>query len=188
MRRHALAITGAALTLLLTLPGASMAAATTAKACPKGHLTMRVHGKLVKCAPTKAKPTACPKGHLTMRVHGKLVKCAPVKPKPRAKPSAKPTPSTPVTPTPSAIAVPPLGSVISIAGFAFSSISVKAGSTVTVRNGDSVEHTLTIAAASIDVDVVAGGTATFVAPATPGTYALTCDFHHAMRGSLVVIA
>ena len=157
MRRNSLALTGAALAVLLMLPSGTMASATTTKACPKGHKTMMVHGKLVKCAPLKGKPRA--------------------KPKAKPKPSASPTSS-----------VPPLGTLLVISGFTFSHISVKSGSTVTVHNGDAADHTLTIAAANIDVDVTGGGTATFTAPKTPGTYALTCDFHPSMKGTLVVVA
>ncbi len=77
---------------------------------------------------------------------------------------------------------------VDISGFAFSAITVKAGATVTVRNADAAEHTLTIAAAGIDVKVPAGGSASFTAPAKAGTYALTCDFHHSMHGTLTVSA
>lgn len=77
---------------------------------------------------------------------------------------------------------------VEISGFAFVATSVKAGATVSVHNADSVAHTLTIKSAGIDVQVPAAGTATFTAPSKPGSYALTCDFHHSMQGTLTVTA
>lgn len=73
-----------------------------------------------------------------------------------------------------------------ISDFAFSATSVAAGSQVQVRNDDAAEHTLTIADAGIDVKVLPGETASFTAPTRPGSYALTCDVHPAMRGTLTV--
>ena len=79
-----------------------------------------------------------------------------------------------------------VGATLAIAGFAFSPLSVKAGETVTVTNADGVDHTVTVADVGLDVNVPAGGTATFTAPAEPGDYALTCDFHKDMTGTLTV--
>jgi plastocyanin len=78
------------------------------------------------------------------------------------------------------------GPTLTIADFAFSPLTVKAGETVTVVNSDSVDHTVTLATANLDVNVPGGGSATFTAPATPGDYALTCDFHPSMKGTLTV--
>ncbi len=89
---------------------------------------------------------------------------------------------------PQASATPALASIVNISGFAFSAIRVKAGAMVEVKNADAVEHTLTIAAAGVDVQVPAGGSATFVAPSKPGRYALSCDFHHSMHGTITVTA
>ncbi|MDO8732627.1 MAG: cupredoxin domain-containing protein [Actinomycetota bacterium] len=77
---------------------------------------------------------------------------------------------------------------VTISGFAFSPANVKAGQNVTVTNADSVEHTVTIASAGVDVKVPANGSASFTAPAKAGNYALTCDFHPSMSGTLVVTA
>lgn len=77
---------------------------------------------------------------------------------------------------------------LTISDFTFSPLTVKAGETVTVVNSDSVEHTVTAADAGLDVKVPAGGSATFTAPTTPGDYALTCDFHPSMKGTLTVTA
>ena len=77
---------------------------------------------------------------------------------------------------------------LSISGYMFSSLTVKAGSTVAVSNDDAVDHTVTIGDAGIDVRVPAGGSATFVAPTAAGNYKLTCDFHPTMTGTLKVTA
>lgn len=92
------------------------------------------------------------------------------------------SPATPATDTP---AVSNSNSV-TITGFAFSPATVKAGQHVTVTNADSVPHTLTIASTGLDVKVPANGTASFTAPAKAGSYALTCDFHPSMSGTLTV--
>lgn len=73
-----------------------------------------------------------------------------------------------------------------ISGYMFSSLTAKAGSTITVSNEDAVGHTVTISGQNIDVTVEAGSTATFTAPATAGNYTLTCDFHPTMKGTLIV--
>jgi plastocyanin len=75
---------------------------------------------------------------------------------------------------------------LTISGFAFSELSVKAGTKVTVTNEDSSAHTVTVKGTSTDVNVPAGGTATFDAPDQPGSYDLSCDFHPAMSGTLTV--
>jgi plastocyanin len=58
---------------------------------------------------------------------------------------------------------------------------------VMVTNADVQSHTVTSKDGGFDVKVDGGGgTAMLTAPKTPGTYALTCDFHANMTGSLVV--
>lgn len=91
--------------------------------------------------------------------------------------------------SPSASASAATGSsTLTIQGFAFGAISVKAGSTVTVKNLDAVEHTVHVHGTTIDLHVSPSGTDSFVAPSKAGTYQLTCDFHHAMTGTLTVTA
>lgn len=75
---------------------------------------------------------------------------------------------------------------LTISGFAFSELSVAAGTKVTVTNDDTSAHTVTVKGTSTDVNVPAEGTATFDAPDQPGTYDLSCDFHPAMSGTLTV--
>jgi plastocyanin len=73
-----------------------------------------------------------------------------------------------------------------ISGFAFAPATASAGATVTVTNADSVEHTVTADGGGFDVTVAAKGSATFVAPAKPGSYRFTCSIHPNMQGTLVV--
>lgn len=64
---------------------------------------------------------------------------------------------------------------------------VAPGAKVTVTNKDSTNHTFTLKAAGVDVKVQAqGGTATFTAPAKPGSYKVTCDYHANMMATLTV--
>jgi plastocyanin len=76
-----------------------------------------------------------------------------------------------------------------IQSFAFSGpLTVAPGASITVMNKDGVEHTVTAdSAGGFDVTVPPGGSATFAAPSTPGTYAFHCSVHPQMKhGSLVV--
>ncbi|WP_067567444.1 cupredoxin domain-containing protein [Nocardia acidivorans] len=65
--------------------------------------------------------------------------------------------------------------------------SVKAGATVTVRNNDTDEHTVTSATAgTFDTEVQGARTATFTAPGAPGKYDFYCRYHPSMKATLVV--
>jgi plastocyanin len=89
-----------------------------------------------------------------------------------------------VTPPPP----PPAGPVITISGFAFDgTLTVPPGATVMVRNDDPIMHTLTAEDGSFTTPTIDPGTsATFTAPATPGDYPITCNFHPFMAGTLTV--
>jgi plastocyanin len=65
---------------------------------------------------------------------------------------------------------------------------VAPGAEVVSVNNDSEAHTITSAKkGAFDVKVdPAGATATFKAPAKPGTYPFVCQFHAGMKGTLVV--
>jgi plastocyanin len=64
---------------------------------------------------------------------------------------------------------------------------VKTGATVTVKNNDDVEHTVTADdGKSFNVTVEAGKTATFTAPSTAGDYKFHCNIHSTMKGTLTV--
>jgi plastocyanin len=106
-------------------------------------------------------------------------------PAPSAAPSSSPSQSTSATPKPPSSGGQ-AGATLAITGFAFSDVSVKAGSTVTVVNKDGVDHTVKVDGTNTDVTVPGNGQATFTAPAKAGTYPLSCDFHPQMHGSLTV--
>ena len=64
---------------------------------------------------------------------------------------------------------------------------VKAGATVTAKNNDTVEHTVTADdGKSFNVTVEPGKTATFTAPSAAGDYKFHCNIHSSMKGTLVV--
>ena len=76
---------------------------------------------------------------------------------------------------------------ITIQNFKFSSITVKPGATVTVKNMDSTTHTNTADKGQWNTgDIDAGSSKTFTAPTTPGSYAFHCNIHNFMTGTLTV--
>ena len=71
--------------------------------------------------------------------------------------------------------------------FTPSSVSAKAGATVTITNKDQVTHTVTSDdGTSFNVTVPGGKTATITAPTKAGTYKFHCNIHSPMHGTLVV--
>ena len=83
----------------------------------------------------------------------------------------------------------PAGSDIVISNFAYTvPASVHPGQQVTIVNRDDPNHTVTADANNVfDVRVSGGGgTATFTAPTTPGTYPFHCKYHANMQGTLTV--
>lgn len=76
---------------------------------------------------------------------------------------------------------------ITIKNLKFSAASVKSGAKVTVKNNDSLTHTVTSDdGTSFNVTVNSGGTATFPAPSTAGSYKFHCNIHSSMHGTLTV--
>src|SRR5262249_44737406 len=76
---------------------------------------------------------------------------------------------------------------ITISNESFASTPVKAGSTVTIKNMDQIEHTVTSDdGTSFNVDMPGGQTKTFTAPTKPGTYKFHCNIHSFMHGTLTV--
>ena len=76
---------------------------------------------------------------------------------------------------------------ITIDGFTFASTSVAAGSTVTVKNNSTTQHTVTQdTGGGFNVTVDPGKTATFTAPSKAGTYKFHCNIHPFMHGTLTV--
>jgi len=79
------------------------------------------------------------------------------------------------------------GDTITIQNFKFSSVTVKPGATVTVKNMDSTTHTSTASKGEWDTgNIDAGQSKTFTAPSAPGTYAFHCNIHQFMTGTLTV--
>ncbi len=65
--------------------------------------------------------------------------------------------------------------------------SVSPGATVTVRNEDAANHTVTSKPkGAFDVLVKGRDSVTFTAPTEPGSYPITCSFHGSMSATLVV--
>jgi len=66
---------------------------------------------------------------------------------------------------------------------------VARGATITVKNIDSDPHTLTELHGKFDTGEIAsnGGSATFTAPSTAGSYSFYCQYHSEMTGTLVVV-
>jgi plastocyanin len=73
--------------------------------------------------------------------------------------------------------------------FAPMSVTVAPGTVVTVRNEDSVTHTLTDKSDPklfTTGDIPAGQSKTFKAPNTAGSYSYICSIHQYMTGTIVV--
>src|SRR5256885_11484661 len=78
---------------------------------------------------------------------------------------------------------------ITIQNFAYrpATITVKAGSTITVKNQDSATHTVTADNNAFDTGNISGGaTKTMTAPSTPGSFPYHCTIHPFMHGTLTV--
>ncbi len=76
--------------------------------------------------------------------------------------------------------------MLHIRNFAFDALTVAPGAKITVVNDDSAPHTATLATAKIDVSVGSHASGMLTAPTKPGSYALTCDIHPRMHGTLTV--
>jgi plastocyanin len=76
---------------------------------------------------------------------------------------------------------------ITIKDFSFTGATVKAGATVTVENNGPSTHTVTADGSEFNTgNIDSGKTATFTAPAKPGTYKYHCNIHTSMTGTLTV--
>jgi plastocyanin len=106
--------------------------------------------------------------------------------------SSAPASTAPASSSPPAPPSPPgQGQTkISIANFTFSpaTLTVSPGTQITVTNNDTTTHTLTaVTGKAWDTgDIGVGKTATFTAPAKPGTYQYICTIHPFMKGTLTV--
>ncbi len=99
----------------------------------------------------------------------------------KSTPTSQPTSATTTAPSES-------GPTITIASFQYSALSVAPGTTITVKNTDSSEHTVTSDTAGQFVadDVKKGTPVTFTAPSKPGKYTYHCEYHASMHGTLTV--
>ena len=75
---------------------------------------------------------------------------------------------------------------LTISMFAFSKLSVKAGTKFMVVNKDNADHTFHVAGTKLDPVVKAGSSVQVTAPSKPAKYKVTCDFHPSMHGVLTV--
>lgn len=77
------------------------------------------------------------------------------------------------------------GAALEIKDFTFGAVTATAGEEIAVTNADDAPHTVTDDAGAFDVDVAAGGTATLTVDAA-GTYAIHCDVHPKMTGTITI--
>jgi plastocyanin len=75
---------------------------------------------------------------------------------------------------------------IIIKDLAYTTKAVQTGSTVTVKNDDSVTHTVTSDDGKFGVSIDPGKTATFTAPGDTRSYKFHCNIHSQMHGTLLV--
>jgi plastocyanin len=94
------------------------------------------------------------------------------------------------TGTAEATSGPPAASAatITIANMSFGeAITVPPGATITIKNDDSAEHSVTSdTAGKFDVEVEGKEQGTLTAPTEPGEYAFHCTYHPSMHGTLIV--
>ena len=104
---------------------------------------------------------------------------------PTSQPTSQPTSSSSSQPTSSSSSSG--GATLTIKGFHYTALQVAPGTTITVKNLDDAEHTVTSDTKGVfDADEIAGTPKTFTAPTTPGTYTYHCTYHASMHGSLTV--
>jgi plastocyanin len=80
------------------------------------------------------------------------------------------------------------GPTITMANMSFGDpITVAPGATITLKNDDSAEHSVTSETeGTFDVHVDAGEQGTLTAPTEPGEYPFYCVYHPSMKSTLIV--
>ena len=75
---------------------------------------------------------------------------------------------------------------VTIKDFKFSpkTLTVKAGSKITVKNSDSTTHTFTADKGAFNSGDIDGGSSATVTVKKPGTYAYHCNIHNYMKGTI----
>lgn len=102
---------------------------------------------------------------------------------PTSESSTTTTAAAPASPT----AAAPATAALSISNFMFAvPASVAPGAKITIKNTDTVVHTVTSETGGFDVKVNPNGTATLTAPSKPGSYPFVCTIHPSMTATLVV--
>lgn len=98
--------------------------------------------------------------------------------------TASPTGTAEATSGPAAASA----ATITIANMSFGdAITVPPGATITIKNDDSAEHSVTSdTAGKFDVHVDGKEQGTLTAPTEPGEYAFHCVYHPSMHGTLIV--
>ena len=98
--------------------------------------------------------------------------------------TASPTGTAEATSGPAAASA----ATITIANMSFGdAITVPPGATITIKNDDSAEHSVTSdTAGKFDVEVEGTEQGTLTAPTEPGEYAFHCTYHPSMHGTLIV--
>ncbi|MEK7424505.1 MAG: cupredoxin domain-containing protein [Actinomycetota bacterium] len=77
------------------------------------------------------------------------------------------------------------GAELTIADFTFSPLTVAAGAEITLTNNDGFTHTVSNPDGAFDVRVSGGASEKLTIDAA-GTYAIMCNIHPSMSGSIVV--
>jgi plastocyanin len=101
--------------------------------------------------------------------------------------SSKPVATTTSASSPNASGAP-RGSAVTIKNFSFSPtpLSAKAGTTITVTNNDTTDHTFTDGGGAFDTGHIAPGTSKTVTLTKAGTYHYHCKIHPFMTGQIDV--
>jgi plastocyanin len=75
---------------------------------------------------------------------------------------------------------------VTIDNFAFApkTLTVKAGTKITVKNKDSTTHTFTADKGAFDAGDIDSGSSATVTVKKPGTYAYHCNIHSSMHGTI----
>lgn len=107
------------------------------------------------------------------------------------KPAPTPAPVAPGADTAhAAAAVAPSGAkaAVTINGFAFTpaTIEIPAGGTITWKNEDEIQHTVTASDGNFSSPLIDGGSSFSHTFTTPGTYTYACTPHPFMKGTVVV--
>jgi plastocyanin len=99
-----------------------------------------------------------------------------------SKPAGTQPAGTAATPTSPAAG----GAVLTISEFAFSDVTVAAGTEITITNNDGFAHTVTDSNKVFDVRVESGASEPLTIAAA-GTYSIVCKIHPRMKGTITVI-